>query len=83
METLKDFLEGLLPIRRSSDSRMILVLKVSREIAQMARLRRGFSFYLEPVHAGGVATYGLATAFFDDNDEPLVIRTPLFKEEIT
>ena len=83
METLKDFLEGLLPIRRSSDSRMILVLKVSREIAQTARLRRGFSFYLVPVHAGGVATYGLATAFFDDNDEPLVIRTPLFKEEIT
>ena len=83
METFKDFLEGLLPIRRSSDSRMILVLKVSREIAQTARLRRGFSFYLVPVHAGGVATYGLATAFFDDNDEPLVIRTPLFKEEIT
>ena len=83
METLKDFLEGLLPIRRSSDSRMILVLKVSREIAQTARLRRGFSFYLVLVHAGGVATYGLATAFFDDNDEPLVIRTPLFKEEIT
>ena len=83
METLEDFLEGLLPIRRSSDSQMILVLKVSREIAQTARLRRGFSFYLVPVHAAGVATYGLATAFFDDNDEPLVIRTPLFKEEIT
>ena len=83
MKTLEDFLGGLCPIRRGFDSRMILVLKTSREIAQTARLHREFTFYVVPVHVDGMATYGLATAFFDDHDEPLVIHTPLFKEEFT
>ena len=72
-----------MPICRGGASRMILVVKASREIAQTARLRREFRFYLAPVHVGGVATYGLLTAFFDDYDEPLIIRTPLFNDEIT
>ena len=79
---LVDMPVGLLPIRRVGDSRVILVVKASREVAQTARLRGRFRFYLVPVHAGGVATYGLVTAFFDDNDEPLVIWTPLVNEEI-
>ncbi len=83
VDELEDFPIGLWPICRRSDSRMILVLKASREMAHTARLRRGFRVYLVPVHAGGVATYGLVIAFFDDIDEPLVIRTPLFNEEIT
>ena len=70
-------------MRRVSDSRIILVVKAPREMAQTARLRGGFCFYWVPVNVGDVATYGLVTAFFDDNDEPLVIRTPLFDEEIT
>ena len=83
VDTLADLLGGLWPIRRGGDSRMILVVKASREMAQTAKLRGGFRFYLVPVHIGDVATYGLLTAFFDDYDEPLVIRTPLFNEEIT
>ena len=82
-DEIADYPGGLLPIRGRGDSRMIMVVKTAREMAQTARLRRGFRFYLVPVHAGGVATYGLVTAFFDDNDEPLIIRTPLFDEEIT
>ena len=70
-------------MRRGSDSRIILIVKAPREMAQTARLRGGFCFYWVPVHVGDVATYGLVTAFFDDSDEPLVIRTPLFDEEIT
>ena len=83
VDTLVDFPGGLWPIRRRGDSRMILVVKAPREMAQTAKLRGGFRFYLVPVRVGVVATYGLLTAFFDDNDEPLVIRTPLFNEEIT
>ena len=83
VDTLVDFQGGLWPIRRRGDSRMILVVKAAREMAHTARLRGGFHFYLVPVHVGDVATYGLLTAFFDDYDEPLVIRTPLFNEEIT
>ena len=83
MDTLVDIPGGLWPIRRGGDSRMILVVKAPREMAQTAKLRGGFRFYLVPVYAGDVATYGLLTAFFDDNDEPLVIRTPLFSPEIS
>ncbi len=83
LDTLTDFPVGLWPVRRSSDSRMILIVKASREVAQTARLRGGFRFYLVPIQSAGVATYGLLTAFFDDKDEPLVLRTPLFNEEIT
>ena len=82
LDWLVDMPVGLLPIRRVGDSRVILVVKASREVAQTARLRGQFRFYLVPVQADGLATYGLVTAFFDDPDEPLVIRTPLVNEEI-
>lgn len=83
VDTLEDFSGGLWPIHRSYDSRMILVIKTSRVVAQTARLRRGFRFYLIPVRIDGVDTYGLTVAFFDDSDEPLTICTPLFNEEFT
>ena len=82
-DILADWPGGVWPMRRGSDSRMILIVKAPREMAQTARLRGGFRFYWVPVHVGDVATHGLVTAFFDDSDEPLVIRTPLFDEEIT
>lgn len=74
---------GLLATRRRGDSRPVLIVKASREVAQTARLRGELRFYLVPVHVDGVATYGLLTAFFDDHDEPLALRTPLFNEELT
>ena len=83
LATLEDYSGGLCPIRRGGDSRMILVVKAAREMAQTAKLRGEFRFYLVPIHVGDVVTYGLLTAFFDDDDEPLVIRTPLFNDEIT
>ena len=82
LDWLVDMPVGLLPIRRVGDSRVILVVKASREVAQTARLRGEFRLYLVPVHAGGLATHGLVTAFFDDHDEPLIIRTPLINEEM-
>ena len=83
MEILEDLQVGLIPIRRRGDSRLILILKVPREMALTARMRKEFRIYLVPVHVDGVTTCGLITAFFDDHDEPLVLCTPLFKEEIT
>lgn len=83
LKILRDIPVGLAPFRCGSDSRMILVVKATREVAYAAKLRGGFRFYLVPFTAGGVVTHGLLTAFFDDHDEPLIIRTPLFDEEIT
>ena len=82
-QTPADFKVGLLPTRDAASSRMILIAKTTREIAATARLQRFFRFYLVPIRAGDVDTFGLISAFFDDPDEPLVIRTPLFDDELT
>ena len=81
LQTLDDFPGGLLPMSNVGSSRMILIAKTAREIAVTARLRKFFRFYLVPLRAGDVHTGGLLAAFFDDHDEPLTIRTPLFDEE--
>ena len=83
LQTLVDFPCGLLPMRYVGSSRMILIAKTMREIAVTAHLRKFFRFYLVPLRAGDVHTSGLLAAFFDDHDEPLTIRTPLFDEELT
>ena len=82
VHSLVDMPVGLWPILRVGNSRKILIVKSSREAAQTARLRGEFRFYLVPVDTGSAATCGLVTAFFDDNDEPLAIRTPLVNEEV-
>ena len=82
-QTLVDFKSGLLPMRDIGSSRMILIAKTMREIAATARFREFFRFYLVPLRAGEVDTFGLLSAFFDDHDEPLTIRTPLFDDELT
>ena len=81
-QTPADFKGGLLPTRDAASSRMILIAKTMREIAATARSRRFFRFYLVPIRAGDVDTFGLISAFFDDHDEPLIIRTPLFDDEL-
>ena len=81
-QTLDDFKFGLLPMRDAASSRMILIAKTTREIAATARLREFFRFYLVPLRAGDVDTFGLISAFFDDHDEPLYVRTPLFDDEL-
>lgn len=81
-QTMEDFKSGLLPTRDTASSRMVLIVKTRREFAATARLRKGFRIYLVPLRAGDVDTFGLVSAFFDDHDEPLIIRTPLFDDEL-
>ena len=83
LQTLVDTPSGLLPTRNVDSSRMVLIAKAMREIAETARLRKFFRFYPVPLRAGDIHTRGLLTAFFDDHDEPLTIRTLLFDEEFT
>ena len=83
LHTLVDLPGGLVPMQYANTGRIILIVKSMREIAVTAELRRSFRFYLVPLLAGGVGTCGLVTAFFDDPDEPLTIRTLLFEEEFT
>lgn len=83
VHTLVDFPGGLMPAVNVNTGGGILIVKSMREIAVTAKLRRFFRFYAVPLRAGDVDTYGLVTAFFDDCDEPLTIRTPLFDEEFS
>jgi len=47
-----------------------------------AKIRKCFLFYLVPIQVESLQTYGLVTAFFDDHDEPLTIRSPLVEDEM-
>ena len=73
---------GLFPAQTLGGPRNILVVKCLKEMILAAKMLREFKFYLVPLDADGVSTYGLVTAFFDDFSEPLVIRTPLLDDEL-
>ena len=72
---------GLVPMRKL-DGNVILLIKCPKETILTARVRREFRLYLAPVHVGSFHTYGIVTAFFDDDDEPLAIRSPLVQDEM-
>ena len=72
---------GLWPIRKPNEEGWHLIIKCPKEMILTAKIRAGFKFYLVPLDAKGIQTHGLITAFFDDHDEPLTIRSPLFDDD--
>ncbi len=72
---------GLKPMRRLNRE-VLLIIKCPKEMILTAKIRRGFRFYLVPIQVESLQTYGLVTAFFDDHDEPLTIRSPLVEDEM-
>ena len=72
---------GLVPTKKSPGTSLRLVIKTTKEMILTANMRQEFVFYIVPVAVDGRTTCGLITAFFDDPDEPLVIRTPLFDDK--
>ncbi|WP_439629992.1 hypothetical protein [Shinella sp.] len=68
--------------RREETGKLLLIVKAHKEYILAARMNGGFSFYLAPLQSTSGLTVALATAFFDDSDEPLLIRTPLFDEPL-
>jgi hypothetical protein len=68
--------------RRRETGRLLLIVKAYKEYILAARMNGGFSFYLAPLQSTSGLTVALATAFFDDGDEPLVVRTPVFDEPL-
>ena len=73
---------GLFPAQRLDGQPSVLMVKCPKEMILAAKMLRELKFYLVPLDADGVNTYGLVTAFFDEFDEPLVIRTPLLDDEM-
>lgn len=70
---------GLMPIKPVG--RLSLAIKASKEALLAIQLNGGFSIYVVPFQAGDGEGLSIITAIFDDPDEPLTIRTPLFGDE--
>lgn len=75
---LKTLSYGLQPVFYRKENRYSLVLKVTKEMILTARVQGEFKIYLLGDGSGPDSHLGLITAFFDDLDEPLTIRSPLF-----
>lgn len=65
---------GLWPFKEP-DGGVGLIVKVPKEAILAARLNDEFKIYLLEDHTGERSHLGLITAFFDDHDEPLVIKS--------
>lgn len=74
---------GLFPVENPTGKGYTLLIKCPKEVILTAKLCRQIKFYLVPLNADGVETHGLVTAFFDDSDEPLVIRSPLLDDDMS
>lgn len=74
---------GLFPFEKSDGEGLCLTIKCSKEAILAAKVRNGFRFYLLPIRTDYLTTHGLVTAFLDDDDEPLVIRSPLLDDDFS
>lgn len=79
---IQDYPIGLWPIFDVGD-RPKLIVKAMKEGLLAAKINRGFKIYVCPMTLAGRITIGLISAFFDDEDEPLTIRTALFNNDLT
>lgn len=58
-----------------------LIVKATKEVLLAAKVSGYFKVYVCPADLGGRETLALVFAFFDDEDEPLNIRTPLVDDD--
>ncbi|MGX9727620.1 MAG: hypothetical protein ACTFAK_09980 [Candidatus Electronema sp. VV] len=64
---------GLIPLWLKNGERPKLVIKTTKETILAAKINQGFRIYAAPIVVQGKNTLGFLSAFFDDEDEPLVI----------
>lgn len=74
---------GILPLCLEDEKCPIFVVKVPKEYILAAKIKASFKIYLVPVLIDNQKTFGLVTAFFDDEDEPLIVKTPLFSDDFS
>lgn len=58
-----------------------LIVKATKEFLLAAKISGFIKVYVCPADLGGRSTLALVFAFFDDEDEPLIIRTPLVNDD--
>lgn len=74
---------GILPLLLEDEEFPIFIVKVPKEYILAAKIKASFKIYLVHMCINNHKTFGLVTAFFDDNDEPLIIKTPLFSDDFS
>lgn len=74
---------GLVPFHFKDDKYPTLIIKAPKEAILASKLEQGFKIYVVPINIDKHKTLGLISAFFDDEDEPLVIYTPIFEDPNT
>ncbi|WP_060206833.1 hypothetical protein [Burkholderia cepacia] len=82
-EVVQSMAAGLCTGRGRHDGIYRLAIKAPKEFLLAAKMNGGFKIYVLPLIVDGQNTIGLTSAFFDDEDEPLCIRTPLFDEPLS
>ncbi|MBY0475108.1 MAG: hypothetical protein K2Q13_08635 [Nitrosomonas sp.] len=83
MPTIQKMPGGILPICLDDEECPIFIVKAPKEYILAAKINASFKIYLVPVIIDNQQTFGLVTAFFDDEDEPLIIKTPLFADDFS
>jgi len=81
LEHLKLLDYGLQPVFMRDTNSFSLIIKAPKEVILTARTENKFKVYLIKDKAEPPSLLGLMTAFFDDHDEPLVISSPMLKED--
>jgi hypothetical protein len=76
---LKDFGGGIWAVK--IEDKYCLIIKASKEIILTAKVNKGFHFYLAPINVDSRHSIAIVTAFYDSDDEPLAIRTPLLDDD--
>ncbi len=79
--SLRTFGYGLMPVFHDPVGIGSLVLKVPKEAILAALLRDEVKVYLLADGQGQASHLGVVTAFFEDEDEPLMIATTLFSDD--
>lgn len=82
MPVINELPIGLLPIILPDDELPLLIIKAPKEYILTAKINQMFKMYLLPMTVRGISSHGLITAFFDDEDEPLVLKLPLIKDDL-
>ncbi len=79
---LDSIVSGLIAIVHDELEENILILKSSKEVILTVKLNKGFKMVFIPPH-GKIKTPLLCSVFYDNDEAPLVISTPLFNTENT
>ncbi len=81
LSSLRHFGYGLMPVFHGPVGTGALVLKLPKEAILAARLNNEVKVYLLSDGQGPASHLGVVTAFFEDDDEPLMIATTLFSDD--